>query len=402
MSTELSSPIFVGKTGQPADGTQIQASSFPSHPLQLRKTTVPPYVDNENFHFKHNRDELCLKFTSDWKEAQKSMDTHSDVWAMYFPPSMNLEFDGELEASLAQDLSDWPYLKSIDAPLARLGLQVARLCSSKSPLSYERRILLHRHVTWIFYMDQVSEKLALYDLHSTAGKTYLDNLKSILRDGPVTDMTKFKGSCPDKLIENALNAQRILAEDLVPLKKRLLSPHHLSVCNDALDLFFDTQTEEGERFCAEPTLQNIYQTRAFTVGTMVPSILYMTTEQAELFTPEDPCLIQLSVMAALWNDMIGIFKDLDSIDKQDDGSVYLNFVRASMRDQGLTVRDALRGCGQRLNTLIHDFEFYLNSYRPARRQFYHANLEFTFMYFDFHLMGLKERASERYGWKIVR
>ncbi|KAJ5527604.1 terpenoid synthase [Penicillium frequentans] len=364
MSTEFSSPIFIGKTGQPAHETLIQASSLSPQSSQLRKTTVPPYVDNENFYFKHNRDELCLKFTSDWKESQKSMDTHSDVWAMYFPPSMNLEYDSELESRLAQDLSDWPCLKSIDAPLARLGLQVARLCSIKSPLSYERRILLHRHVTWIFYMDQVSEKLALYDLHSTAGKTYLDNLKSILRDGPVTDMTQFKGSCPDKLIENAINAQRILAEDLIPLKKKLL-PHII-------------------------------------FGTMVPSILYMTTEQAELFTPEDPCLIQLSVMAALWNDMIGIFKDLDSIDKQDDGSVYLNFVRASMRDQGLTVRDALRGCAQRLNTLIHDFEFYLTSYRPARRQFYHANLEFTFMYFDFHLMGLKESASERYGWKIIR
>ncbi|KAJ5659957.1 hypothetical protein N7507_006408 [Penicillium longicatenatum] len=402
MSTELSSPILVGQTGQPADAAQVEISTCSSQPLQLRKTTIPPYVDNENILFKHNRDALCLKFTSDWKEAQNCMDTHSDMWAMYFPLSINLEFDSDLEDRLVQDLKDWPSLKLIDGPLARLGLQVARLCSIKSPLSYERRILLHRHVTWIFYMDQVSEKLALYDLHSTAGKTYLENLKSILRDGPVAEMTAFKGSCPDTLIENAVNAQKILADDLMPLKKQLLLPHHLSVCNDALDLFFDTQMEEGERFCHEPTLKDIYQTRAFTVGTMVPFILYMAPEQAELFTPEDPCLIQLSVMAALWNDMIGIFKDLDSIDKQDDGSVYLNFVRASMRDQGLTLRDALRGCGQRLNTLIHDFEFYLNSYRPARRQFYHANLEFTFMYFDFHLMGLKEKASERYGWKIIR
>ncbi|KAJ5946514.1 terpenoid synthase [Penicillium verhagenii] len=357
MSTQLSLPPYVDKAGEVKDGAVNQALSLSTQTLK-RQATVPPYVDNDSFFFKHDQAELCLTFTSDWRKAQTCMETRNDLWAMYFPPSMNLEYDGELEARLVQDLNDWSFLPSIDAPLARLGLQAARLCSVKSSVSYERRILLHRHITWIFYMDQVSEKLATYDLHSTAGTAYLENLKSLLKGGPVTDMTKFRGSCPDALIDNAINAQRILSEDLMPLKRKLLSPQHLTVCVDALDLFFDTQKEEGQSFCVEPTLQDIYKTRAFTVGTMVPFILFLSSEQAELFTPEDPCLIQLSVMAALWNDMLGIFKDLNSLAKKDDGSVYLNFVRASMRDQNLTVRDALHRCGQRLNNFIHDFEFF--------------------------------------------
>ncbi|KAJ5777360.1 hypothetical protein N7520_000606 [Penicillium odoratum] len=402
MSTEISLPILAGQTGPGTDGAYNQASSC-SQPFQLAKATatVPPYVDNDNFRFKHNREELCLQFTSDWNRTQ-TMNTDSSMWAMYFPPSLKLQSDCEMEARLAKDLCDWPSLQTIDTPLAKLGVQAARLCAFQSPLSYERRTLLHQHITWIFYMDQVSERLALYNLHATAGSAYLENLKSILRDNPVTDMEVFRGSCPDALIDNALNAQRILADDLMPLKKKLLSPHHMSLCIDALDLYFDTQDEEGRRFCAEQTLKDIYQTRAFTVGIMVPIILCLTCEQAELFTPEDPCMIQVSVMAALWNDMIGLFKDLDSIDNKDDGSAYMNFVRVSMREQGLTAKEALRACGQRLNTLIHDYEFYLSSYRPLRRQLYHAGLEFAFMYFDFHLMGLKERPSTRYGWKIIR
>jgi hypothetical protein len=238
-------------------------------------------------------------------------------------------------------------------------------------------------------MDRVSERLALHDLHATAGKIYLDNLKNITRDGQVTDMTESRGSCPDTLIDNALNAQRILAEDLMPLKKKLLSLHHLSLCIDALDLYFDIQNEEGRRFCVEQKLQDVYRTGGFTIRTMVPFIFCMTSVQAELFIL-DPCLIQLSVMIALWNDMVGIFKDLDSIKNQDDVSVYLNFVRASMREHGLTAREALRCCGQRLNSFFRDFEFFLNSYRPDRRQFYPANLEFAFNFFDFHLIKLRQ------------
>jgi hypothetical protein len=128
------------------------------------------------------------------------------VCTIYFPSTLRLEYDGELETRLAQDLRDWLFLKFIDPPIAQLGLHMSRFCSVESPLGYERRVLLHRHLTWIFYMDRVSERLALHDLHATAGKIYLDNLKNIMRDGQVTDMTESRGSCPDTLIDNALSA----------------------------------------------------------------------------------------------------------------------------------------------------------------------------------------------------
>jgi hypothetical protein len=67
-------------------------------------------------------------------------------------------------------------------------------------------------------MDEVSERLPIYELHVTVGKTYLQNLKGITRNEPIEDMMQFKGKCPDELFQTALNVQRIFAEDLMPLE----------------------------------------------------------------------------------------------------------------------------------------------------------------------------------------
>jgi hypothetical protein len=113
-------------------------------------------------------------------------------------------------------------------------------------------------------MDEVSEKFPLYNLHTRAGKIYLDNLKSILRDGPIEDLLQFKGFCPNELIQLALYIQDILAKDLIPLKKKTLSPYHLQTCIETLDLFFDNQYAEGRfsvqnRFNRKSSRQGLLQ-----------------------------------------------------------------------------------------------------------------------------------------------
>ena len=248
-------------------------------------------------------------------------------------------------------------------------------------------------------MDEVSERLPLYNLHATAGKVYLDNLKSIMRDGPVEDMTQFKGSCPDKLIQTALSAQRIFAEDLMPLKRRLLSPCHLQACISTFDAYLDYQYEEGHRFCAEQPSQEILKTRGHTVGSFLPLVLCMTSAQAELYRTDDPYLLHISLCTAFFNDMIGLYKDLDSLEIQDDGSVYLNLVRASIREQGFSEEDALRFFAQRVNHFSRYFEFFTSSYPHEFRQFYLGALRYMFNMYDFHLVGTLGKVHCRYGWK---
>ncbi|KAJ5647167.1 hypothetical protein N7490_003539 [Penicillium lividum] len=224
-----------------------------------------------------------------------------------------------------------------------------------------------------------------------------------MRNGPVEDMMQFKGSCPDELIQMALDAQRIFAEDLMPLKKKLLQPHHLQACIDAFDLYFDNQYEESLKFCTEQTSQEILKTRGFTIGVLVPFVLCMTSAHAELYRADDPCLTQIGILVALFHDIMGLFKDLDALNRQepDDSSAFLNLVRLSMREHGLSETEALRLSAQRLNYFSHSYEFFINSYAPALQQFYRENLRFCFNFYDYHLMGILGNPNNRYGWSIV-
>lgn len=366
----------------------------------MSETKYPPYV-NQKLSFKHDRVDIRLKLLSNWHEVDALMNFRTDVCAIYFPPSVEIQFDKEIEARLVHDLRLWPFFDSFSPSLAQLGIDWSRFCSAYSHLSYERILLLHHHLAWIFIMDEVTEKLPIYNLHSTVGKVYLKNLKNIIRDGPIEDMTQFNGSCPDELIRSALHAQRILAEDLMPRKKNLLSPHHLRACIDTLDLYFEYQYEEGHKFCAEQTSQEILKTRSNTIGALMPMLLSMTSAQAEIYRPDDPCLIQISTFIAIFNDMIGLYKDLDSLEARDDGSVYLNLVRAAMREHGLSEEGSLRFYAHKLNQFSQCYEFFLDTYPPLRQQFYHDMLRFCYNMYDYHLIGILGKTNNRYGWKQV-
>ena len=357
----------------------------------------PSYVDNERFIFKHDRTDLRFKFLSDWKKVEESMFAPTSVCAIYFPPSLELQFDERIEARLVQDLRAWPFFDLLSPSIVRIGVHLSRFCSVQSHLSYDRRILLHRHLTWIFVMDEASEKLPLYNLHATAGKVHLDNLKSIMRDGPTKDMTQFRGSCPDEIIQSALNSQRIFAEDLMPLKRKILSPSHLQACIDTFDAYLDYQYKEGYKFCTEQPSQEILKTRGQTIGILLP--LLICSAQAELYRIDDPYLAHVSLCIAFFNDMFGLYKDLDSLKAQDDGSVYLNLVQTSIREQGFSEEDALRFFAQRINNFGRYFEFFISSIPHERQEFYLGVLQFMFNMYDYHLVGTLGMVHCRYGWK---
>ena len=361
----------------------------------------PSYVNNKDVCFKHDRNKIKLQFLSDWSKVEASMNTltPTDICAMYFPPRLEIQYDQGTEDRLVHDICQWPFVKFLSPSLFTVALDWSRFCSGQHQLSYERKVLLHRHFAWVFLMDEVSEKLPIYKLHTTAGRIYLDNLKSIMRDGQVEDMTQFKGACPDEVIESALLAQRILAEDLMPLKRKLLSPHHLQACIDTLDLYFDYQYEEGHRFCAEQASEDILKTRSFTISALTPMLLCMTPSQAGIYRPDDPCLIQISLFIALFNDIAGLFKDIDSLKTQDDGSAYLNLVYVAMNEQGLSEEASIRVYANRLNQFTRHYEYFLPTYPPLRQQLYHDMLKFCFGYYDYHLVGIQGKPNNRYGWK---
>ena len=363
------------------------------------KVNYPSYVDNAQFVFKHDRIDLQLRFSSDWERVEKSMCAPSSVCEIYFPSSLELQFDKELENRLSKDLRAWQFFDLFNPSLSQLGIHWSRFCSVQSHLSYDRRVLLHHHLTWIFLMDGVSEMLPLYNLHATAGKAYLDNLKSIMRDGPIEDMSQFKGSCPDELIQSALNAQRIFAEDLMPLKRKLLSSCHLQAYISTFDAYFDSQYEEGHKFCREQPSRDILKTRVHTIGAFIPFILYMTSAQAELYRIDDPYVLHMSLCITFFNDMIGLYKDLDSLKAQDDGSVYLNLVRIKTREQEISEEDAFQFFTQRINNFSRYFEFLMSSHQHELQDFYRSVLHYMFNMYDYHLVGAQGKVHCRYGWK---
>lgn len=130
----------------------------------------PNYVDNEEIGFKHPSSNLILKFYSNWEEVEKHTQSTTKVCPIYFPPSVELSFDAGLEAKLAQDLQAWPFLHCFSPPLVRLGIDLCRSASIKADVWYEQRVILTHYFTWIFLMDEVTEKLYVMDCTRPRGK----------------------------------------------------------------------------------------------------------------------------------------------------------------------------------------------------------------------------------------
>lgn len=143
------------------------------------------------------------------------MHTPTDERAIYFPPHLELQYDKEGNGSPTcvrlTKMAIFQFFSIRNLLNMESICRTIDYCSFNSDLSYGRGILLHRHITWIFLMDEVSERLPIYELHVTVGKIYLQNLKGITRNEPIEDMMQFKGKCSDELFQTALNVQRIFA-----------------------------------------------------------------------------------------------------------------------------------------------------------------------------------------------
>lgn len=215
------------------------------------------------------------------------------------------------------------------------------------------------------------------------------------------DLLKFEALCSEELIRSALDAQRILADDIMPLMKKDLSAHHYSMCIETLDLYFDYQYYEGESFAKQPTLEEVLRTRGFTIGTIMIFLLFMTPEESELFHPQDPCLVQFSILNALFHDLIGIYKDVKSLQTQDDASAHLNLIAVSTKEYKMSQEDALYSCAHKLNDYIRSSEFFLSTYMPESGRLYYNVLKVTLGMFDYHLYGILGKPNNRYGWVQV-
>ncbi len=227
------------------------------------KTEHPHYVDGSVL-FEHEQRKSTLVVVSNWAAVEDCSRPGSDSFALYFPETISLQYDYKLEDQLGKDVRQWRFFELLPLKLKQLTVHLSHFCSYKSSLGYERRVLLHGHLSWVFLMDQVTETMPLYGLHDTAGKLYLENLKSIIVGDITHDMTQFEHECPTDLLDAAILAQRILSEDLMPLKKRPLSQQHMRLCSDLLVQFLNFQYHEGTKFCTEASSQEVLQTRAIT------------------------------------------------------------------------------------------------------------------------------------------
>lgn len=369
-----------------------------NYKMLQRKTERPHYVDSSVL-FEHEQSKSSLVLVSNWVAVEDYSRTGSDTLALYFPQTLSLQYDYELEDQLAKDIRQWRFFEPLSLKLKQLTVHLSRFCSYKSFLSYERRVLLHRHLSWIFLMDQVTETMPLYGLHDTAGKLYLDNLKSIIVGDATHDMTQFETECPADLIDAAILAQRILSEDLMPMKKKLLSGQHMALCSDLLVQFLNFQYDEGTKFCTEASSQEVLQTRAITVGGLLPMALTMSPAQAEQCILSNMEMMQSSVLLILINDIIGLYKDLRAVEQQNDGSAYLNLVRVGIREHNITEDEALRLYIDKLNRLTWSIEFCQSAYPSARQGLPSHCLMLAFNYQDYHLFGIMGQPNNRYGWK---
>ncbi|KAJ2982217.1 hypothetical protein NQ176_g1531 [Zarea fungicola] len=359
----------------------------------------PEYV-NQTGSFRHEQSEVTLLISSDLATVEKVMRANPTTFALYFPQILHLRHNKSIESRLAQDIQQWPFFQFFPTNLQQLTINASRLCSFNSTLSYERRVLLHHHVAWVFLMDDVTEKLPLYGLHDTAGKLYLDNLKSIINGDETQDLVEFIELCPRDVIDAAILAQKVLSEDLMPLKKTLLTPQHARLCVDLLLQFLDFEYKEGQKFCTEATSQEVLQTRAVTVGGLLPMALAMNSEQAGQCTADNMEMMQASVLMVLMNDIIGLYKDLEAVEQRNDGSAYLNLVRVGMREKNLNEKDALRLYLEKLNKLSWSAEFYQSASPCLRQGLQLECLKLAFNYLDYHLFGIMGKPNNRYGWKF--
>lgn len=362
------------------------------------KMEYPHYVDSTVL-FEHEQSESNLIVLSDWAAVESYSRPGSDTFALYFPETINLQYDNELEDRLAKDIRKWPFFDLLPPKLRQLTTHLSHFCSYTSTLDYERRVLLHRHLSWIFLMDYVTETMPLYGLHDTAGKLYLDNLKSIIVGDATHDIARFENECPTEVIDAALLAQRILSEDLMPLKRKLLSQPHVRLCSNLLVQFLDFEYDEGKKFCTEASSQEVLQTRAITVGGLLPMALTMSSAQAEQCSLDNLEMMQASVLMILINDIIGLYKDLKAVEQQNDGSAYLNLVRVGIRENNLTEKDALRLYIDKLNRLTWSVEFCQSAYPSSRQGLQSGCLMLAFNYLDYHLFGIMGKPNNRYGWK---
>lgn len=69
----------------------------------------------------------------------------------------------------------------------------------------------------------MTERLPIHGLHQRAGKQHLSNLKNVNSGHAVEDMIKYKDSCLAGLLRTALDVQRLLAENLMSLKRVLFT-----------------------------------------------------------------------------------------------------------------------------------------------------------------------------------
>ncbi|PWY89214.1 hypothetical protein BO70DRAFT_377618 [Aspergillus heteromorphus CBS 117.55] len=396
-----SAPPIVGSPHKIAE-RQAPTWDFRSHPGKpLHEVERPFYVDDDRTAFKHHEDDMKLQFSTDWNKVNQSSHEQSDVCMVYYPPSLDLSFDLDLEDRLFRDLQEWSWFQCIPEYAIKQGLITARYCSLKADIRYEQRAIIHHYLVWIFVMDAVSEQLPLHGLHSTAGKVYLENLKSIMRDGPIEDMKRlFHGSCPDEVLDTAVLAQRLLAEDILPLMRSILTPHHVQMCVETLDLFLDNQYYEGQQYHSQPTSDVVMQTRAYTIGTMICALFYLPSSEAQLWNPNDPLVIHMAISVAHFNDFMGMYKDRASLEKGGDASAGMNMVLLSMKEHQLSEHEALRHCAQKINVFLRQFEQLSTSLMPDRQRFYHHVLRGHFALYDFHLLGLKGKCNGRYGWRV--
>lgn len=84
----------------------------------------------------------------------------SEYCPIYYTLGIKLDYSDTTTAeNLSNDIQDWPFMKSIPKPLHDMSFEWAPFCSAQRQISYEGKLLLHRHLAWIFPMDEVSERL---------------------------------------------------------------------------------------------------------------------------------------------------------------------------------------------------------------------------------------------------
>lgn len=216
----------------------------------------------------------------------------------------------------------------------------------------------------------------------------------------VKDLSQYETVCAEEIIRKAECAQRILSEHLMPSKKNILAPHHLQALVRILELYFDSQYSEGNIFTSLSTSKEILRSRISTIGIMTPTILCLTSAQAEVYRVDDPCLSQTAALVELFHDMIGLYIDLDALLRKDDSSASLNLVTVLMREKLCEEQD-FRFMAKRINTICRSYELSLDLHSLAHEQFYHHILTTYFNFYDFHLIGISGSSNSRYGWRMM-